>query len=84
MCHTYTHTRLEGFRGSEGFLGWLEVRVERAGEAAGRACQVLAIHLLHEVSKKEESFWYPYVCQLPRAHSTLAHFTPEEAAELQV
>jgi len=36
------------------------------------------------VSKKEESFWYPYVCQLPRAHSTLAHFTPEEAAELQV
>jgi hypothetical protein len=44
---------------------------------------VLAIHLLHEVSKKEASIWYPYVCQLPRGYSTLPHFTPEEAAALQ-
>lgn len=45
---------------------------------------MLTVHLLHEVSKKEASFWYPYICQLPRKHSTLAHFDDKDAEAFQV
>ncbi|KAK3250671.1 hypothetical protein CYMTET_39960 [Cymbomonas tetramitiformis] len=46
--------------------------------------QVLALHLLHELSKGKTSFWYPYLKQLPRSHATIAHFSEEEAVALQV
>ena len=31
---------------------------------------ILAIHLLYECSKGTQSFWYPYICTLPRSYST--------------
>ncbi|KAK9811842.1 hypothetical protein WJX72_011071 [[Myrmecia] bisecta] len=45
--------------------------------------QVLAVHLLHEVSKGETSFWAPYLQQLPHSYTTLAHFSPEACEALQ-
>eukprot|EP00898_Chlorokybus_atmophyticus_P002891 jgi/Chlat1/3602/Chrsp234S03584 len=46
--------------------------------------QLLAAHILSEVSKGRSSFWYRYLRTLPRSLSTLAHFTPRHAALLQV
>jgi hypothetical protein len=31
---------------------------------------ILAVHLLNECSKGIQSFWYPYICTLPRSYST--------------
>lgn len=49
--------------------------------------QILAVHLIYEVSKKDRSFWHPYLEQLPPrfdGYSTLSHFRFEHATELQV
>ncbi|CAL8469431.1 g8972 [Coccomyxa elongata] len=46
--------------------------------------QVLAAHLLHEVSKGSQSFWGPYFASLPRQYTCLSYFTTEDAQELQV
>ncbi|GFR42519.1 hypothetical protein Agub_g3413, partial [Astrephomene gubernaculifera] len=46
--------------------------------------QLLACHLLHEVSKGPDSFWWPYLKQLPRSYTSLLNFSPQETAELQL
>lgn len=46
--------------------------------------QVLAAFLLHELSKGETSFWYPYLHSLPRQYTSLSYFSTAEAEELQV
>ena len=45
---------------------------------------LLALHVLHEVSKGAESRWAPYLRALPRAYSDGAGFSAAEAAALQV
>ena len=44
---------------------------------------MLAIHLVHEVSKGPASKWAPYLSQLPPHYDTLANFLPAHATELQ-
>ena len=44
---------------------------------------MLAIHLLHEVSKGPASKWAPYLSQLPPHYDTLANFLPAHAIQLQ-
>ncbi len=46
--------------------------------------QVLAVHLLHEVSKGGRSFWCPYLKALPRSYTTAMCFRPAEVEALQV
>jgi hypothetical protein len=46
--------------------------------------QILVAFLLYEVSRGKESFWWPYLRQLPRSYTSLLHFTAVEAAQLQV
>lgn len=46
--------------------------------------QVLAVHLLHEVSKGEVSFWCPYLRSLPRSYTTAMCFRPGDIEALQV
>lgn len=46
--------------------------------------QVLAAHLLHEASKGETSFWWPYLRSLPRSYTTAMCFTPDAKEALQV
>ncbi|PNH05183.1 Protein SET DOMAIN GROUP 40 [Tetrabaena socialis] len=46
--------------------------------------QVLACHLLLEVSRGAASFWWPYLRQLPRSYSSLPNFAAADAAELQL
>lgn len=46
--------------------------------------QVLTVHLLHEVSKGPQSFWHPYLSQLPRAYTTLCNFSKLAVAELEL
>nr|ADX78230.1 CIA6 [Chlamydomonas reinhardtii] len=55
-----------------------------AAAAALTPHQLLATHLLHEVSKGPESFWHPYLQQLPRSYTSLAHFSADDAAALQL
>ncbi|GLC41210.1 hypothetical protein PLESTB_001526700 [Pleodorina starrii] len=59
-----------------------------AGAAVG-SCglspfQALACHLLLEVSRGPDSFWWPYLKQLPRSYTSLANFGPDDAAALQL
>ncbi|GAB4821693.1 hypothetical protein N2152v2_008739 [Parachlorella kessleri] len=46
--------------------------------------QVLAVHLLHEVSKGPSSFWWPYLRSLPRAYTAGMCFRPADIEALQV
>lgn len=45
--------------------------------------QLLAIHLLNECSKKEQSFWYPYISTLPRSYSTGCSLRDAHIEEVQ-
>ena len=47
------------------------------------ALQVLACHLLQELTKGRRSFWSPYLAQLPKSHSQLSYFGPDDISELQ-
>ncbi|EFJ52354.1 hypothetical protein VOLCADRAFT_86703 [Volvox carteri f. nagariensis] len=72
----------------------LQRHTERSrGVAAAPSCgggcglgphQVLACHLLLEVSRGPQSFWWPYLKQLPRSYTSLANFSPDDVAELQL
>lgn len=46
--------------------------------------QVLAVHLLHEMSKGEASFWRPYLQSLPRSYATAMCFRAADVEALQV
>jgi hypothetical protein len=46
--------------------------------------QLLAAHLLHEVSKGRRSQWYQYLRSLPRSFTTGMSLSPQETAALQV
>jgi hypothetical protein len=46
--------------------------------------QLLACHLLLEVSRGPDSFWWPYLKQLPRSYTSLANFAAEDTAALQL
>lgn len=46
--------------------------------------QVLMLHLLHEASKGESSFWAAYIQQLPRAYTLLEGLADEQVQQLQV
>lgn len=45
--------------------------------------QELAAHLLHEISKGQQSAWRLYLPTLPRSYTTLACFSERAAAQLQ-
>lgn len=55
-----------------------------AAAAQLRPEALLALHVLHEVSKGADSHWAPYLRALPRAYSDGAGFSAAEAAALQV
>ncbi|KAG2448798.1 hypothetical protein HYH02_006149 [Chlamydomonas schloesseri] len=57
---------------------------DAAAAAALTPHQLLATHLLHEVSKGPDSFWYPYLKQLPRSYTSPAHFSADDVAALQL
>ena len=46
--------------------------------------QVLACHLLHELSRGQRSFWQPYLSNLPRTFTALAYFSSRDVHELQL
>ncbi|XP_042501592.1 protein SET DOMAIN GROUP 40 [Macadamia integrifolia] len=46
--------------------------------------QILIVCLLAEMGKGKDSWWYPYLMQLPRSYDTLASFTCLETQALQV
>ncbi|KAK6912340.1 SET domain [Dillenia turbinata] len=46
--------------------------------------QILGVCLLAEVGKGKNSWWYPYLMQLPRSYDTLAAFGSFERQALQV
>ncbi|GLI63986.1 hypothetical protein VaNZ11_007095, partial [Volvox africanus] len=46
--------------------------------------QVLGCHLLLEVSRGPDSFWWPYLKQLPRSYTSLANFVDDVVGELQL
>ncbi|KAG2501249.1 hypothetical protein HYH03_001056 [Edaphochlamys debaryana] len=46
--------------------------------------QLLAVHLLHEVSRGSSSAWHPYLRQLPRSCTSLPNFSQQQAEALQL
>ncbi|OVA14267.1 SET domain [Macleaya cordata] len=46
--------------------------------------QILSVCLLAEMGKGRDSWWYPYLMQLPRQYETLTSFTRFETQALQV
>ena len=45
--------------------------------------QLLAVHLLQQLSRGPDSFWHPYLQSLPRSYTTAACFREQDVALLQ-